>query len=322
MVHHLIETVMNSLSIVFNCYLLYLIRYHSTFGEKLYKHLLTIDSALDLMLGVTTFVAQPMALTGNGQLLVITTGFLADRSRLFDTSITTLFVWILHTNVVWIAVQFLYRYRLLCKSSKSFISNTLIVTVAVTHSAIAFVVFHFTFQARPEFQPMFHAVLDLNNWPNHSNNYIAGGDIKDGLLVVFVVLSVVTCWSSIFIVIWCEKSIAKHFNELGEYSTQSSTQKMHKEFQRALLAMAICPLVTTTLPVLYFMFTIAFRLNPGIISALMTICLSSITIFNPLTIIICFRCYRHATLRLFTFWSHKNSVGQTRNAVSATRSSN
>ncbi|KAI1693197.1 hypothetical protein Ddc_23066 [Ditylenchus destructor] len=53
------ETTVNGLSIIFNCYLLYLIQYYSTFGVKVYKYLLTIDAFLDLALGVVVFLGQP-----------------------------------------------------------------------------------------------------------------------------------------------------------------------------------------------------------------------------------------------------------------------
>ncbi|KAI1693066.1 hypothetical protein Ddc_23169 [Ditylenchus destructor] len=62
--------------------------------------------------------------------------------------------------------------------------------------------------------------------------------------------------------------------------------------------MAICPLLTTSFPVFYFCITIAFQLCPGQISVFMAIVLTSVTVFNPLTTITCFRCYRQVTARL------------------------
>ncbi|KAI1710237.1 beta-lactamase domain-containing protein [Ditylenchus destructor] len=63
---------------------------------------------------------------------------------------------------------------------------------------------------------------------------------------------------------------------------------------------AICPLITTTFPVFYFITTTGLSLCPGQISALMTIGLLSITLFNPLTTIACFRCYRQIAIRIVT----------------------
>lgn len=61
-VHHIVETTVNILSILLNCYLLYLIKYYSTFKIKLYQYMLSIDAMLDLCLGVSAIVAQPVSL--------------------------------------------------------------------------------------------------------------------------------------------------------------------------------------------------------------------------------------------------------------------
>ncbi|KAI1709769.1 serpentine type 7TM GPCR chemoreceptor srh domain-containing protein [Ditylenchus destructor] len=140
---------------------------------------------------------------------------------------------------------------------------------------------------------------------------------KERRMIAYVMLWTTTSAASIFIVIWCEKMIAKNFSQLGDVS--HATKRMHSEFQRALLAMAICPLFTTSIPVFYFMTTIAFQLCPWRVSAIMTICLSSISLFNPLTTIICFRCYRRAAARFLTFGRYnKDSVKSLTNVTAAT----
>ncbi|KAI1701403.1 serpentine type 7TM GPCR chemoreceptor str domain-containing protein [Ditylenchus destructor] len=137
-------------------------------------------------------------------------------------------------------------------------------------------------------------------------------------MIAYVILWTTTSGASIFIVIWCEKMIAKNFNKLGDLS-QASTRRMHKEFHRALLAMAICPLFTTSIPVFYFMTTIALQLCPGRASAIMTICLTSISLFNPLTTIICFKCYRRTTVRFLTFGRYnKDSITSITSVTAAT----
>ncbi|KAI1697042.1 serpentine type 7TM GPCR chemoreceptor srh domain-containing protein [Ditylenchus destructor] len=96
---------------------------------------------------------------------------------------------------------------------------------------------------------------------------------------------------------------------------------MHKEFQRALLAMAICPLITTCIPIFYMLTTITLQLCPGRISGMMSISLSSASLFNPLTTVICFRCYRQATARFVTCGRRCASVSSTTNAAWVTGSS-
>ncbi|KAI1700579.1 F-box domain containing protein [Ditylenchus destructor] len=55
---HVMETAGYSSSILFNCLLLYLIKYYSTFGVKVYKYMLTIDAVLDLCLEEKPYAAQ------------------------------------------------------------------------------------------------------------------------------------------------------------------------------------------------------------------------------------------------------------------------
>lgn len=47
-------------------------------------------------------------------------GFFAGRSADFDAAILTAFAFVLHVNVIWIPVQFLYRYIFLCCPEKSY----------------------------------------------------------------------------------------------------------------------------------------------------------------------------------------------------------
>ncbi|KAI1699340.1 serpentine type 7TM GPCR chemoreceptor srd domain-containing protein [Ditylenchus destructor] len=320
-VHHVIETTVNTLSILFNCYLLYLIRYYSTFKIKLYQYLLSIDAMLDLCLGVSAIVAQPVGLTGEGFIVAVMNGFFAGQSSFFDSLSMTFYLFTLHVNVIWIPVQFFYRYRLLCgNSAKSAETNILITIVTVAYSAVAFVVIMNFCQVRDEYQPIGLRVLDLNNWSNQKNGFVLGGHIKEWKVIAHVILWTTTSWASIFIVIWCEKRINKIFKPLGHLS-HGNGQRMHKEFQRALLAMAIFPLFTSCIPVLYFVTTIAFQMCPGRISAIMTIFLSSVSLFNPLTTITCFRCYRQATVRFVTCGRRSASVSSTTNAGCATGSS-
>ncbi|KAI1700324.1 serpentine type 7TM GPCR chemoreceptor srd domain-containing protein [Ditylenchus destructor] len=306
-VHHIIDTLINTVAILSNCYLLYLIRYHSTFGVKLYQHLLTIDSALDLFLCVSAFVAQPVGFTGDGYTAVMLNGFFGGTSARFDSLTLTFYLFALHTSIIWIPVQFVYRYRLLCKTSSSLIqTNALIAVVTIAYSAIAFVVCMGFCEVRDEYQSIGVHVLQLNNWTSSRSGLFMGGHMTEWRMIYYVLLWTTTSCASIFVAVWCEKAIGKNFKALSHLSS-GNAQKMHKEFQRALLAMAICPLFTTSIPVFYFMTTIGLRLCPGRISAVMAIFLSSISLFNPLTTIICFRCYRRATVRLITFGRLANS---------------
>ncbi|KAI1713020.1 serpentine type 7TM GPCR chemoreceptor srd domain-containing protein [Ditylenchus destructor] len=208
-------------------------------------------------------------MTGDGYLIIASSGFFADKSRFFDSSILMIFFFVLHTNILWIPVQFVYRYRLLCKGRDGSTVGTALVisTIAVLYSMFAAFVIWYMFVTPVDFQLVgVHRVLDPNFWPRSPDAtypFMFGSFITHSRTISWLLLWTTTCLSSIFIVIWCEKSIVKHFQQFGHLMNKN-TQKMHKEFHRALLAMAICPLITTTGPVLYFMTTISLQLNPVI----------------------------------------------------------
>ncbi|KAH7708494.1 hypothetical protein AAVH_24249 [Aphelenchoides avenae] len=93
--------------------------------------------------------------------------------------------------------------------------------------------------------------------------------------------------------------IKRHFNDLGGSITNDLTRRMHRDFHRALLAMAICPLMTTSPPILFMMAAAYLRLAPGPMQAFLSILCSSITAFNPLTTMFFMRSYRQKIIGFF-----------------------
>lgn len=57
------DTTFNSVSLLLNMLLLYLILNYSTFKEKTYKHMLTVSCLLDATLSIITFVSQPVRIS-------------------------------------------------------------------------------------------------------------------------------------------------------------------------------------------------------------------------------------------------------------------
>ncbi|KAI1699635.1 serpentine type 7TM GPCR chemoreceptor srd domain-containing protein [Ditylenchus destructor] len=295
--HHVLETVVNGLSIILNSILLYLIKFHSNFGVKLYQYLLTVDVALDLGLGIVAMLCQPIALNADGILTMYSNGFFSNRSALLDSVLLTLFFFFVHTNLIWIPMQFIFRYRMFCKDDHGLSRATIaIITVAAIYSLFALLVFYSVINVREEYQPTGQYVLDLYEWTNNTKNFLMGATANDLSLILWLVVWNFSGFGSICIVIWCEMGIVKYLRELGT-PTHENTARMHKEFHRALMAMAICPLVTITVPVIYFILSFTTRLRTRYVSVIMTSGLSCITLFNPITTILIFRCFREVIFR-------------------------
>ncbi|KAH7696724.1 hypothetical protein AAVH_36203, partial [Aphelenchoides avenae] len=70
---------------------------------------------------------------------------------------------------------------------------------------------------------------------------------------------------------------------------------------------AVCPLVTTTVPVMYFVATATLGFCPGPISIVMSSVITVITVFNPMTTIAFMRCYREAAQKHFSCCFYKKN---------------
>ncbi|KAI1699161.1 serpentine type 7TM GPCR chemoreceptor str domain-containing protein [Ditylenchus destructor] len=302
-VHHIMETTVYSISTILNTYLLYLITYHSTFGVKLYKYLLTIDAALDLILGFIVLLSQPVAFACDGYYVMKLNGIVAGFSPGLDCFFLTAYTFFLHSNILWIPVQFFYRYLLLCRDNiLSLKTNILIATFTTLYSLFCLLILVAMDEVREEYQTIGKHIIEKNDWPMHNGGrptYVIGSYITEWRMLAYLTIWLITTSLSIGTVVWCEKHILKYFRELGNH-TNVTTHRMHKEFHRALLAMAISPLIAITIPVYYFLTVFSFQLCSGWISAYITSALAAITVINPLTTIFCFRCYRRAALKSLT----------------------
>ncbi|KAH7704960.1 hypothetical protein AAVH_27840 [Aphelenchoides avenae] len=59
--HHVLDTVINVLSIFLNGLLLYLIKNHSTFRVKTYRRILATSASIDLVVSICALLAQPVS---------------------------------------------------------------------------------------------------------------------------------------------------------------------------------------------------------------------------------------------------------------------
>ncbi|KAH7704714.1 hypothetical protein AAVH_28091 [Aphelenchoides avenae] len=90
----------------------------------------------------------------------------------------------------------------------------------------------------------------------------------------------------------------RHLRSMGS-ATHGFTSKMHRDFHRALLAMAICPLITSAVPILFIVGAAWLELTPGSALGFLEMTVSSITMFNPITTVFFIRSYRQVILKPF-----------------------
>ncbi|KAH7716632.1 hypothetical protein AAVH_15915 [Aphelenchoides avenae] len=151
--------------------------------------------------------------------------------------------------------------------------------------------------------------FELNGFDMSHKPVVVGSHIKHWVLKCWIAMWNVSCLTSIFLVAVLEVKIKRYVDNMGGVAHQS-TRKMHRDFHRALLAMAICPLITSSGPILYYMFAAFMELSPGPNQAFLSMAVSSITLFNPLTTIFFMRGYRRVILK--PFLKKKANVIETR----------
>ncbi|KAI1697667.1 papain family cysteine protease domain-containing protein [Ditylenchus destructor] len=105
------------------------------------------------------------------------------------------------------------------------------------------------------------------------------------------------------IIIWCQSRIMQFFNKHGQ-SSHASTQRMHAEINRAMIALAITPTISLIMPVFIVVLALATSATLGPMAAFLSMCMSAITLANPLTVIYFVKPYRRAVIAFFTLGAY------------------
>lgn len=90
---------------------------------------------------------------------------------------------------------------------------------------------------------------------------------------------------------WSEYKIVRHVQLYKPIMTPSAEQRQ-RELHYALIAMVVCPLVSTVIPTIVFVTSAVFGHRLGEYSALMTTMVSLITLANPIMTCYLVRPYR------------------------------
>ncbi|KAH7704132.1 hypothetical protein AAVH_28687, partial [Aphelenchoides avenae] len=116
-------------------------------------------------------------------------------------------------------------------------------------------------------------------------------DLKMRLHNVFYILSVTIGYA---IIIWCQLEAVKYLKRYGQ-AFRASTQRAHREFNRALVVLALTPLASL-LPSGVMCAANLVGASFGPISAFMTVAMTSITLVNPIATIAIMKPYRGTLL--------------------------
>ncbi|KAH7717826.1 7TM GPCR protein [Aphelenchoides avenae] len=301
-IHHVVDTVKSSASLAMNVVLLYIILRHSSLQLTAYKRIFLMTCITDILLSLAVLISQPaMFFTAEGYMILICNGFIANRSKLVDHMSLSFYCMLLHTNITCVVLQFVLRYIMVCakgsmhagKAKKYIILFTIF--WCLVQSQIA--VWTFALGSTEETQKVGLRYLDKFGWTydNASVPYPASSrGLKTQLHHGFYTVS---CMGGYFVIVWCQIEIWHHLKSHGT-AIHASTRRMHNEVNRALISLAVAPLLTLIGPLFIFLYYIFTSTDSGISSALITIMVSAITFVNPLTTVYFVKQYRHALLRI------------------------
>ncbi|KAH7709093.1 cathepsin B-like cysteine proteinase [Aphelenchoides avenae] len=255
----------------------------------------------DILLGTAVLFSQPIIFfAADGELLTISNGFFANRSAFVDHMSIALYCMFSHINVVCIVLQFIMRYHLVCKAARR---NSMwkYVAFAIVWCTVQASIAWWMLASDQSEETRDEAVryLDELGWkyapdarPYPTLSRLVPTIIHHGFYFV-------SCGGGYAVIIWCEYRMFKFLRSHGE-AIIPSTRRLHAQVSRALISLAITPLVTLMGPILIIIgFNIAHKpAVPSFYPALTTMT-SAIALINPITTMYFVRTYRMALVDLF-----------------------
>ncbi|KAH7716451.1 7TM GPCR protein [Aphelenchoides avenae] len=300
LVHHHLDTTVNTASIGLNILLIYLVVKHSSYGIRAYHRLLLISASIDLALSVCALLAQPAFLPSGGYCAIVSNGYFKNSSYVVNAAILSAHYGFLHASSVWTSMQFWFRHNLICQtgSTSKSITSKVISMLAIMWCALGFAV-HGSLFFGPRNEEIAFDALRNNSWPtaSESGDPVApfAYNLEDTRWQVFLYTWTLCSNLGLTIIVVCELRMLKYFRMMAE-TMSAGTRALHSDIHRAFLAMAICPIITSDLPIFYFCIAVATGAAPGPIAAILESCTSSITLFNPIMTILFVGRYRRTVL--------------------------
>ncbi|KAH7698397.1 7TM GPCR protein, partial [Aphelenchoides avenae] len=305
--HHRFDAVVGGLALLFNLGLLYLIVKQGSQHLKEYKWVLLSMCVSDIVLSTVVFVSNPAILPMGGYVMIVSNGWFAGNNVLFDHAFLAGFCAMLHTNIICIVVQFVYRYRLICRSHclkepshVIFVWPVLWCILQASNSVWCLV-----FGQGAEQREIGLEILREISWQYDSDHapYPSVTHWSEVRTKVHHLIYMISCIGGYTTIVWCECHIMKYLKR-NQVSMHSRTRRMHADVNRALVALAIAPLLASTGPTALIVSLMVFRVSPGSIAAYITLGTSLITLINPLTTIYFVRSFRRVVANKLGFnWS-------------------
>ncbi|KAH7702104.1 Protein STR-14 [Aphelenchoides avenae] len=323
-IHHPLESFITLTAIGLNLTLLYLILKHSNGKMEAYKRILLLTCTADMWLATVVFFVQPVHLVGRGNMILVSNGFFAGRSSMMDHVGLAVYCGSLHSSIVCVVVQFFLRYRSICYSNdpktptliwQFIIFAVLYCITQATDATFTFATGHTEEMRRTALE----IIQDHYKWQFEDGKlpYPTLSHYTETKTLIHHLFYTVSCTGGYTLVIWCQSQIGSYLMRHGS-SFRESTRKMHQDVNRALVALAITPLVSLMGPTFGYIAQVVLDFDAPCTSYVSSV-MSMITLVNPLTTMFFVRSYRNAIVRIVSRQDALSSVYSVTKVMQDTR---
>ncbi|KAH7718555.1 hypothetical protein AAVH_13965 [Aphelenchoides avenae] len=287
-----------------NLGLLFVVNRYSSRHVGPYKTVIRMTCFNDISMSFFDLLGQLVILADEGKWVLFSNGVFANKYPWLDFWLVIGVTSSFYINALCLPVQYYYRY-LAVQGKVPLTRGSLakILSVVLSFVVIGLTATYFMLNADRDFQQSAVGILRSTGWsPNASLDcapFLFGGELGETREILYFLIIGGVSSGGYVVVIITELKVARTLKGLGSLMNEQ-TRRVHKEFKKALLGLAVCPLIGLVLPVSYNIFVVLFRYNSGISTAYATTMCTSIALLNPLITVLIVKPYRNAIVGWFT----------------------
>ncbi|KAH7706207.1 7TM GPCR protein, partial [Aphelenchoides avenae] len=302
--HKVIETIYHVIAIALNAVLLMVIQKFTPGRMADYRWMFQVTCVSDIVLSVSFLPWQFVPVWNDEILVIFPNSFFAPVSSFISFWILVIGSHMLFLNMMFLPVPFVYRYmQLRSARGVTFVAKCTLVVVPLVLSIVGLVSSYNVHSHNDEYhnkglRVLADSGLGLVNDNISTMNFVALPIISVKLFVdLFVfVLNSATGYS---VIIFCEYRMLRKLRSMDN-SAYASTRRMQADISRALVALAVSPLLSAVIPVVGAATCIFLHLNVGYTSAVMPFAVTAVTVVNPLTTCYFVLPYRRAVASVYS----------------------
>ncbi|KAH7706209.1 7TM GPCR protein [Aphelenchoides avenae] len=269
-----------------------------------YRWMFQITCVCDIVLSVSLLSWQFVAVWDDAILVIFSNSFFAPESSTASFWILVIGCHMLFLNMMFLPVPFVYRYiQLHSARGVSFVAKCALVMLPLVLSIVGLsssinLYSHNDVYYNQGLRILANSGLNVVSGHVSTVNFIAL-PIASMKLLVDLLLFMLNAACGYSLVIFCEYRMLCKLRSMDQ-SSYASTRRMQADISRALVALAVSPLLSAVIPVVSIATCILLHLNVGYTSAVIPFAVTAITIVNPITTCYFVLPYRRAISSVFS----------------------